>query len=117
MAGGLFLAWDLVDHSGFDRIERPITGPIGVIAPLLFFGGLWLARGPLRLSQPTRVLVGLGLTIQVLGLLPFVQPRIIAPTAGHAGVGLAELLSLALMLGGIISFIVCLVLLLTAKND
>ena len=117
MAGGLFLAWDLVSHSGFDRIERPLTGPFGVIGPLVFFGGLWLARGRLRLSPPTRFILGLGLALQVLGLLPFVQPRILTPTPGHAGVGFAELVSLAMMFGGIIAFIVCLVLALTAKSD
>lgn len=117
MVGGPFLVWDLVDHSGFDRIETPFTGPLGVIGPLVFFGGLWLARGRLRLSPPTRFLLGLGFALQVLGLLPFVQPRILTPTPGHAGVGLSELVSLALMFGGFISFIVCLVLLLTAKTS
>ena len=117
MAGGLFLAWDLISHSGFSRIERPFTGPFGVIAPLLFFGGLWLVRGRLRFAPTVRFFLVAGLVAQTLAMLPFVQPRILTPTPGHAGVGLAELVSVALIFGGLIAFIVCLVLLLTAKAD
>lgn len=118
LVGG-FATIDLITNSGFNQIEKPVLGAWGVLGPAIGFTGILLAKLQGRRFR-TRAVGGaviVGGVLQTLGLLPFVQPRILPPTPGHAGVGLSELLSLLLFLGGMAGFILSAVLAIAAQPE
>lgn len=114
MLAGAYAAIDLLTHTGFSRIETPQLGPWGFLGPALLLIGLVFVKHQGRpFSRPSvGLLVLAGGAMQTLAMLPFVQPRILAPTAGHAGMGLNEIISGLLILGGLGAFVVTTVLVL-----
>ncbi len=105
---GAYAAIDLLTHPGFSRIETPQLGPWGFLGPALMLVGLVFAKHQGKpFSRPSVGWIALvGGIVQTLGMLPFIQPRILAPTAGHAGMGLNEIISAFLILGGLGAFVV-----------
>lgn len=114
MLVGTYAAIDLLTHAGFSRIETPQLGPWGFLGPALLLVGLVFAKHQGRPFSRRSVgaLILAGGVVQTLGMLPFVQPRILAPTAGHAGMGLNEIISGLLILGGLGAFVVTTVVVL-----
>lgn len=114
MLAGAYAAIDLLTHTGFSRIETPQLGPWGFLGPALMLVGLVFAKHQGRPFSRRSVgaLILAGGVAQTLGMLPFVQPRILAPTAGHAGMGLNEIISGLLILGGLSAFVVTTVVVL-----
>jgi len=114
---GAYAAFDLLTHTGFSRIETPQLGPWGCLGPAVMLVGMVFARHQGRpFSRPSvGLLVLAGGIVQTLGMLPFVQPRILAPTAGHAGMGLNEIISGLLILAGIGAFLVSTIAVLVDK--
>lgn len=117
IAFGAFASADLITNSGFSEIQTPRLGYWGFLGPAIALIGLVFAKFQGRRFQrrDIGVLVVVGGILQTLGVLPFIQPRILAPTAGHAGVGANELVSFALMLGGLGGFALSTVLVLVSR--
>ncbi|MEQ1823497.1 MAG: hypothetical protein ABL949_13385 [Fimbriimonadaceae bacterium] len=116
---GAFLAYDLVTNSGFNEIQTPKMGNWGVLGPALLFTGLVFVRfqGRRFAIRTLGVALTVGVAFQTLGLLPYVQPRLLAPTGGHAGMGMNEILTGLLMLGGVAGFGLSMVCLLMARAE
>lgn len=108
MIAGAYAAIDLLTHTGFSRIETPQLGPWGFLGPAMMLVGLVFAKHQGRpFSRPSVGWIALvGGIVQSLGMLPFIQPRILGSTAGHAGMGLSEIMSGLLILGGLGAFVV-----------
>lgn len=117
MLAGAYAAIDLLTHNGFSRIETPQLGVWGFLGPAVFLTGLVFVKHQGR--QFSRRWVGgivlAGGIAQTLGMLPFIQPRIIGRTPGHAGMGLGEIISALLILGGLGAFVVSTVLVLVDR--
>jgi hypothetical protein len=117
MVAGAFAAIDLLTHTGFSRIETPRLGPWGFLGPALMLIGLVFAKHQGRPFSRRSVgaLILAGGIVQTLGMIPFIQPRILAPTPGHAGMGLNEIISAFLILGGLGAFVVTTVVVLVDR--
>lgn len=118
-AVGLFASYDLITNSGFNEIETPKQGNFGVLGPALLFTGLVFAKFQGSKFQNRGLGIGVvaGVVFQTLGTLPYVQPRLLSRTAGHAGVGLNEIISGLLILGGTGGAVLALVCLLVARAE
>ncbi len=116
---GGYASYDLVTHSGFSEIQHPALGNLGVAGPAAGFTGLVFMKfqGRRFASRALAVMVGFGVLIQTLGLLPYMQPRLLTPTSGDAGVGLNEILTGMLMLAGMGAFVATLICVLVARAD
>lgn len=116
---GAFLAYDLLTNSGFNEIQTPKMGNWGVLGPALLFAGIVFVRfqGRRFANRVLGIAVTVGVGFQTLGILPFLQPRLLAPTGGHAGMGMSEVLTGLLMLGGMAGFGLSAVCLLVARGE
>lgn len=108
VVAGAFAAIDLLTHTGFSCIETPRLGPWGFLGPAVMLIGLVFLKYQGRpFSRPwVGWIVLTGGIFQTLGMIPFIQPRILAPTAGHAGMGLNEIISAFSILCGLGAFVV-----------
>ena len=102
MLVGALASIDLLTHTGFNRLETPQLGPWGFLGPATILIGLvFLKHQGRAFSRPWVGFVLLaGGIVQTLGMLPFIQPRILGSTPGHAGMGLSEIIGGLLILGG-----------------
>ena len=117
MLVGALASIDLLTHTGFSRIETPRLGPWGFLSPALMLIGLVFAKHQGRpFSRPwVGWIVLTGGIFQTLGMLPFIQPRILTPTPGHAGMGLNEIIGGLLILGGLFAFMATTVVVLVDR--
>lgn len=111
---GAFASIDLLTHTGFSRIETPRLGPWGFLGPAVVVIGLVFLKHQGRAFSRSWVgwLVLAGGVVQTLGMLPFIQPRVLGRTPGHAGMGLSEIIGGLLILGGFSAFLVTTVVVL-----
>ncbi len=116
---GAFASYDLITHSGFNEVQHPTLGAWGVAGPAVGFTGLVFMKFQWRRFASRALAVGvcIGVLIQTLGLLPYMQPRLLTPTSGDAGVGLNEILTGLLMLAGMGAFVATLITVLAARAD
>ncbi|MEQ1933379.1 MAG: hypothetical protein ABL962_05810 [Fimbriimonadaceae bacterium] len=114
---GTFAIIDLITNSGFREIQTPKLGSFGILGPAMLFTGLVFAKfqGRRFANRAVGVGVSTGVILQTLGTLPFVQPRILAATAGHAGVGINEIISVLLILGGMAGFLLSVICVLAGN--
>lgn len=114
MLVGALASIDLLTHTGFNRLETPQLGPWGFLGPaVLLIGLVFLKHQGRAFSRPwVGGIVLAGGIVQTLGMLPFIQPRILGSTPGHAGMGLSEILGGLLILAGFGAFLVTTVVVL-----